>query len=661
MVLKPQNDSENKSFEIESPEDKRYLAFPLDRLAAFFVDLFVVLASVGLLLAPVKKHVHTLQLLNETVPWIVFIAMYGTAFLIAVLYFSLGVYFKGCTIGKRLFDIYIVSYEQEHPITFWQSVLRTLVLFFDVLLVFPLFAIYGHSNRRPAHDRIADTIVVSRGERFSAKPNWVEKSFVRTSLWLVVILALTFLYTEVVKWKTTNDGKDWFTQLELVGKACETVGAAQKTWPLEKGATPSRIQVALALFGAGTIDQDCLQSEIDHSFLGRKQQELSYLASSFTRSENPSISNKYLEKVCEVDMNSEACQFTELVQLWSEKKWQKADEMFEKLLGGASIYVKIWAIRHFERTKDFEKELALIEALWPIDSLAEFFETHKTVALWGMQQVEPAEMLAKMSYAHLDDATRTEFAASMCMQETQAGCYSLSMCKVFRKNLEQNISLLAKPSIAVGFLEMAKCEKTTDSDDTKELVVASQDSELQKLYQFIVMQKENKLDDARAGLKEYLEGNQEPGLQVSAYLQLLTVSNSIEEIDSVREEWESMDPYSWNWRYLGNKLLSRYSELQNSQGVYLVGHAMLESRYAPEVVYKMTAVAAAELGQEQEALTTYKKWQTHFAKNNVQKENTDTSASRAPASQNESLEKNYSDKFNKQLLYWQSLKESKGE
>src|SRR5690606_17801897 len=82
---------------------------------------------------------------------------------------------------------------------------------------------------------------------------------------------------------------------------CEEVTAAQSQWPMERGMTPNRVSIALALFAAGIVEEGCLDQEAYFEFQNGDHHELAYLARAFATSEESSLSDQYLDKVCEND------------------------------------------------------------------------------------------------------------------------------------------------------------------------------------------------------------------------------------------------------------------------------------------------------------------------------------------------------------------------
>src|SRR5690606_2236024 len=123
------------------------------------------------------------------------------------------------------------------------------------------------------------------------------------------------------------------------------------------------------------VDEKCLDSEAYLEFQVGNQKELAYLARAFVTADDSEVSNLYLDRVCKENEKSEACALSELISLWTENRWEEATIGFKSQMKDASVFLKTWAIKHFEKIHDYDQELALIDGLWPLPSLSQFLAT----------------------------------------------------------------------------------------------------------------------------------------------------------------------------------------------------------------------------------------------------------------------------------------------
>jgi len=78
-------------------------------------------------------------------------------YIIYGIYETLLIYFNSATVGKRLFNLRVVSYYTNKKIFFWKSLLR--FIFLSLPLV-PLTILFDEKSHRGWHDNLVDTVVI---------------------------------------------------------------------------------------------------------------------------------------------------------------------------------------------------------------------------------------------------------------------------------------------------------------------------------------------------------------------------------------------------------------------------------------------------------------------------------------------------------------------
>lgn len=132
------------------------------RLAAFLVDMLIV--NAGLLVVRIPKWFLQLSspqhfLIRD------FIFQYSITdiliYLATLAYFVLLTYYTGATLGKRLFQLRVVS-TQERDMTFFEVLYRECVGRFlsGVIMNLGYLLILGEKKKRGIHDLLADTCVI---------------------------------------------------------------------------------------------------------------------------------------------------------------------------------------------------------------------------------------------------------------------------------------------------------------------------------------------------------------------------------------------------------------------------------------------------------------------------------------------------------------------
>jgi uncharacterized RDD family membrane protein YckC len=297
-----------------------------ERFLAFFFDIVLFTPLFTVLLSQIFKKIELRYYLAPDSIEFVALAIIAV-FLIAVLtilFQSLFIHYFQGTPGKLVFKLRVVdSSTGLHP-SLGNSFLRsTLWVIEFFLLGIPLLEIMSQKQRRALHDRASETAVITLKEIADPGPHPLESHFVRNLLMIFVTvfcvwgaLVASKLYVAAVR----GD----FKKQELVNDKylCNAV-----TESVEPG--QSRLDYAIALFVAQQIPDDCLLSEADFAFWTNNEFELSwaYLAKSFYYKFDSDKSESYLEKVCEFDKNSTACEIAKVIQDGGEfKKASKAAE-----------------------------------------------------------------------------------------------------------------------------------------------------------------------------------------------------------------------------------------------------------------------------------------------------------------------------------------------
>ncbi|MCB0411904.1 MAG: RDD family protein, partial [Bdellovibrionales bacterium] len=141
----------------------RWMAHPWDRLAAFFLDLFVVLSPVVMfLVSPFRRKLLEAVLLNNESEFLlmgVFMVVISLFTFWAYEFLAVGIY--GTTLGKKFFALKVVNVHTGGKPSIETSLIRASILIIEVLLVFPLFTVFSHPLRRMFHDRVGDTFVMT--------------------------------------------------------------------------------------------------------------------------------------------------------------------------------------------------------------------------------------------------------------------------------------------------------------------------------------------------------------------------------------------------------------------------------------------------------------------------------------------------------------------
>lgn len=596
------------------------LAHPLDRMAAFLVDVAILFLLTSLAIAPLQKKIKAAQLINNTeslILWVLLLFLVlGT---ISVIYsWLMHSIFLG-TVGKRLFQIQVVDVWTGRAAKSSDYFVRAVLWWFDSITALPHFAMYSDPMRRTFHDRVSNTIVVSVSRRVGLPPLATESALIKYSLLCVYMLGFVFLVDETRMAFNLVESDQESSILSMVSPVmCESVTNAQSDWPLEKGDVASRISIALALFAAGAVDEECLNQEAFLAFRANENKTLAYLARAFATSDDSELSDRYLEKVCELDPDSEACEFSGLISLWTEKSWAEASEGFHRLIPNAHVFVKTWGVKHFEKVKDYASEIKLIDSLWPNEGLSEFLASHRAVALWGVDRKEESRVALQGAVENMGKSKQLGLTSWICYHELENGCgvKDVPGCQRFETLVEENPIVLSHELFALTQLRLMSCQ---ESPDFKDFVEGIDDENIVKLVQSVNDIKNGKVETAIRRLEQVQARAERSSVLFHDVTQRLAKLSS-EKLDEAIEHWgQSQQTDLWDWKSLGEFITTQLLEQNRHREVIQVSGRILNQNAYSKIAKESLVVSAYELGQ----VGLAKKWMDSIEGKN----------SRMPASQ----------------------------
>lgn len=411
----------------ESSAANSLLARPLDRLAAVIVDLFVVLAPVYILLsAPFKRWMTASFLMGAEAEFASTIAgMVGVAVGLIVLYQTFMHYFFKATVGKFLFDLRVVAMFPNERVSVWDCFIRAWVWVAEVFCLFlPMLAVFSNNKRRPLHDRVCDTLVISRNSGGVQGPAPWEQSLVRGAfgfaLFAVLFVALAEVRTTLEKIKSETA---FAALIDRETGSCEVVS---RNLP-EEGELKEheRLELAMTLYAAGLADRSCLEAEVEREVATQVPVgPVTYLAQAFVYADEAEVSNSYLDEVCSAAPGTVECFMSEIVSKWSDEDWEAVEDSLTKAPRGSG-YLEVWGIRHFMKQARYDRALTMLDRLAVHKPLADFSMVQRVKALFNLYRAPEAEAALMTAVSALPESESKDLSAWVCAQQLQAGCAAL--------------------------------------------------------------------------------------------------------------------------------------------------------------------------------------------------------------------------------------------
>lgn len=583
------------------------LAHPLDRLAASIVDISAVLLPLVLFLsAPIKRILVSSLLLQDHQSFLISaLSILTLTFVVIVFYQALFIYFFGTTIGKKIFHIRVVNVWGGGRVEFSDALKRSVIWFFETIcLMIPHVSVFSDPKRRPIHDRISNTVVISEKKENVMAPGFVELTLAKTfNSFTFAILAIVGIKISILIWQSLPENEVISLFAGSSHQVCEDVEWASESWPkVEREAFDGRIQVALGLFAAGEVPKTCLETEVN-SFLSIEESEspVAYLAQAFIHSSNSELSNRYLKRICQLNENSSSCKMAQIVESWSDSDWTNVDNLFSEFSKGAPSHIAIWAIRHYVKQRDFFRARLYLDQLSPQRALASFTSLHRIKVLYGAENWEALDAVANTAFETLPIDERLIVSHWLCQRTYRAsGCKGLqeASCDIFNQDATAPETLLLNPEVATLKLLSMSCH---DKESEFELsYMGALSSGTAKLARALSLRKDQEKSLSQKLLIEVMESKEassdERMTAEAEYLRLAT----LEEIKKRYAIWEKQKGDD-DWSYLGSQFMTAFNREKSYTLTMEIGARLIKEKYSQDWVVKPLVVAQYFSGKRSRA------------------------------------------------------------
>ncbi|MFK8137155.1 MAG: RDD family protein [Bdellovibrionales bacterium] len=541
-----ENTKINSAFKNSAAVETKFLklANPMDRLAAFIIDMIISLSISSVLTSAFMRSMQQAQLL-EQLPDLIFWALLSLLIhlLVYVSYCGLMLARFGYTIGKKVFHIQVKHIWKDQKLSFPQAVLRSAYQLFEIPFVLPLSAVFVDSKRRIWHDRVTDSIVVSSSSRAMGSPSRQEKSFVKGFVtpvyFLFFVLAGGLVSKAISFW---HSERDWLADLATNLPHCEAVLDEAQNWPQESGRKADTLIVALGLYSADLISKSCLLSEADIAFRLNKKPEYAYLAKAFVHDDKSELSNRYLLKICDESPDSRSCKFSRLISFWADSDWEKSDRVLQDILPGSETFIRNWAVKHYIARGHFDRASEILDSLIPYTGIANFISEHRTHVLWEMGYQDAAVVSAKSILPNLTVIGQREMRSWICLQMANSSCEKVDVGICSEVIDWEPIASKFSETESLAMLGVGSCEGMSVIEISNKI---SKDSTTMTRL-FLRSLQENRMD--RLGLlKAGVNGNMPPVVTSELIHRISKESSDLDTLDQLKNIVLRTNPESVNW------------------------------------------------------------------------------------------------------------------
>ena len=594
---------------------------PLDRLAANVIDIFIVLGPFLLVLAAPFKRILQKAILLENIPDLILVSTLCllTCFLFSFMYKTYLTWHYGGTLGQLFMSLRVVNIWEPKEKKWGDHILRSIYWIFSyVLLGLPFLSIMSNEKRRCFHDRVSDTVVLSLKGSSCQSPSPIEKNFVRLALVCALVSCFLILLPQFyLVYDNTKRQNQWAKFFEDEDQLCSDVGEALSSWPEEKGLSPTRLSVAMALYAAGEIEEPCLKDEVDFVYRSGVESAMAHLASAFVYADNTNLSDKYLMAVCKKEPHSESCRMSHIIKLWSDGEWDESlshrrnnkqqglqdnrlsqvDSLFRDITSSSSVYVTIWGVRHLYRNHQYEKAIEMLKSIYHVRPLNNFLGSQFVKLQWLSMRTNEARTSAQTAMMAMSQSGQLSLSNWLCFEERANSCERQDSCDYMEHYWNQHPESLRNDDLALTFLKNSIC-KNKNYEYVKKRISAGLVNNL-----VLALASKNK----KKSLENYLEIHDlTPRLRAEALRELISI-DSIKDLGRTIESW-LVAPRNWEWEKTGRVLFQRLFQLRVWARAYEVGLVLL-NRHSKDTQLQEKLIVAAygakKVDQAQRMLSDY--------------------------------------------------------
>lgn len=417
-----------------------------DRLLAAFVDFVLFSPIISLILFQPFKDVERLFYTGPgSTEFLVFILISGVlVFLVTALLQAVCLSQWGATPGKWISKLRVVDIHHPHQkIRLQQAFLRSLVWNLEMMfLMLPFLEVISHPFRRPIHDRVADTMVVTTKSEGDRGPHILETHFIRQVLMVfcLVAFAWTFVYTSHF-YKLAQEGLFKREELEEQSYLCDL------NLDEEKGSI-DRIDSAIAMYLAGQLNDECLANEADFIFWSQHKESMAwaYLAKSVILKFDLKKSKEYQIATCAAPESAEVC---ELSKSFLEGEVPKNSEFKT---------AQVLRFQEYFENNELQKAQAELESLAKFSEMQSYVQKKRVMLFWGQGKQEKA----LGAFANAAGTTKfNELAAWLCHEELDLSCdRAKDSCKKLLETVRGDGSAPMSSFVASAVIRDKECRNT---------------------------------------------------------------------------------------------------------------------------------------------------------------------------------------------------------
>ncbi|MBK9322043.1 MAG: RDD family protein [Bdellovibrionaceae bacterium] len=356
------------------------LAPVADRFIALILDFLILSPVVSFFVATFLRDLKTVLIVSSESDSAMIIWVFFVLSIVALSSFlqSLFLYFWQATPGQKFMHLAVVSYPQwmneTERLTYAQCLVRSIGWWGSVFLgAIPFLDIAGHPLRRAIHERMSDTIVITKKRGLIDAPLAIETRYISSALWVfygfLFVVGMTFMaktYKAALLEGLSGDG--------VTSQAFCPQISHDKYKDQQK-----RLDLAIALYLAEEADNACIYTEAQRALWSSDGDEkaLAELAMAMVSEDEEDIT-QYHEKTCITSASSEACEISKYLR--DEKNPERA--LFVDRSELSLVSSRFLLLNHSVAIHDFKAAKQWIHSLERETLLSAAVEKNRVKVAW---------------------------------------------------------------------------------------------------------------------------------------------------------------------------------------------------------------------------------------------------------------------------------------
>ncbi len=528
----------------------------LDRLAASVIDFFIVF-SVAKVFA--SKSLLSLKIaFNFDLNYTVFANLFNIVWLsfsVYLLYTVITYRLIGCTLGQYFFSLRIVHDDptqlKQVPgqkiklvrVSHFTLVLRTILSFLSVLLIFPIFGMFLNPRGKSFFDKVCDTLLITTRKNSTREEYRLPFHRLVGSLLVLAFFSGASLTSMYFMKKSFNFEMDFSNN----SKVCQEINSYHNDWN-KNGFDESRLDVAVALYSAGELSVECLTKEIDFEFSINSNNPTAYFAKGLLSFENEDSVIRYFKQACKIDEASAACSVSAWISVWPN--FLEGESLLSAENRSSEIeptFYKVWLIKRYHQKGMLLKLSKYLEEFKMRRGLEGFYaENLMRVKLFQEQKTDFDTVLKLIANVGSRDRNLTESFCSVLISDSCQRFQSYPECNSLTLNSSSDSHLLNMKNV---------CYK----NDNK---IFASDLKHETFYKLAARQEPYLLSDLKT---IFMDTKSKFGIRFATLNRFFDSVNNEDYLNSVKEEWEMESSKDFVWRLVGEKLKNKYITMGDTQ------------------------------------------------------------------------------------------------